>query len=367
VNMTISKSRRDRGRSGIARSIAGCFGFCSTVLGPAVISPALAGPIAAGVLLGTATGSPAQSGPLQARASLQREEIALGDSVVYQITIDGVTSAPPPTLPSSLDYAVKFLGGMNNSMQSFTIVNGRRTEQNTLSYVLQWEITPSREGTINIQPVQIDINGKKLDVPAQRVTVKAAMEHPDYSLTLELDKTEAYVGEPIRARLVWMVGRQATLPTVRGPDGGDRFDIAALDPRPAANRNAPMQGEQYQQVPFLGGAAIIRREVRRVRGNSTSAWIIELAITPRQAGQLEIDPYTMVFEAVGGNGPRGLFDFPGDRRERVVVASQPISLRVKPLPETGRPADFSGLVGEFTMSAAAGNKEANVGGNRSGR
>jgi hypothetical protein len=62
---------------------------------------------------------------------------------------------------------------------------------------------------------------------------------------------------------------------------------------------------------------------------------------------------------------RGMFDdfFSGSRYQyqRFSTQSKPLSLKVQPLPESGRPADFYGLVGQYTISAEASPVKVNVG------
>jgi hypothetical protein len=72
----------------------------------------------------------------------------------------------------------------------------------------------------------------------------------------------------------------------------------------------------------------------------------------------------MVFDAVVGQREKSFFDAPWDNRsvtQRTVIATNAVSLHVKPLPTEGRPANFNGLIGDFTLTAASPTTEAAVG------
>src|SRR5437868_1283071 len=100
-----------------------------------------------------------------ARASLDRTQARMGETVALTITVDGLQQAAPPDLsPLSGDFAV--LGSSTNS--SLSIVNGQRTLRTEFGVALR----PNHPGTITIPP---------LDVAGQRTA----------PLTLQVDATSA--------------------------------------------------------------------------------------------------------------------------------------------------------------------------------
>ena len=81
---------------------------------------------------------------------------------------------------------------------------------------------------------------------------------------------------------------------------------------------------------------------------------VKYALLPAKAGGYEIQPAQMSMEVLASRRRTGrsLFDdpfstFSGGRPAK--VASEVLQLQVNPLPENGKPADFSGLVGKFKM------------------
>lgn len=299
----------------------------------------------------------------QVTVALSAESVELGDSLIYQLTVDGVSSADPPTGMNAGSAKVDFLGGHDESSRSIMTINGRTTETSVLRYIMQWRVTPDRKGPGAVEGFSLDVAGQKINVPRAEFNVVEARPNPNFTLMLEADTTSAYVGEPIRMRLVWLLGNNVRSASFSGPDGDTDFDVAALDPRSPQVRGRPLQqGEPYNAVPFLNGEAIITRSQIEQGGRVVPRFIMDLVVTPRRAGKLEIGPYRVAMDEIVGQRTRSLFDaFMDDRTKRSVVTSNTLTLDVKLLPTDGRPADFGGLVGVFSIESKAGNTEANVG------
>ncbi|MGH7243842.1 MAG: BatD family protein [Phycisphaerales bacterium] len=305
---------------------------------------------------------PAAVKPPEVTVALSDDTVELGDSLVYQITIDGVSSADPPTLPGAGGAKVDFLGGHDESSRSIMTINGRTTENSVLRYIMQWRITPDRKGPGAVEGFTLDVGGHKTNVPRVQFNVNEPKPNPNFKLTLESDATTAYVGEPIRMRLVWLLGNNVQSASFSGSDGGSNFDIAAIDPRgPQSRGKQLLQNEPYRPVPFLNGEAIITQSQSEFGGRAVPRFTMDLVVTPRKAGKIEVGPFRIALDEVVGR--RSMMDslFSGNNTKRSVVTSNALTLDVKPLPTEGKPADFGGLVGVFTVDTKAGNTEANVG------
>src|SRR5262249_45462710 len=73
-----------------------------------------------------------------------------------------------------------------------------------------------------------------------------------------------------------------------------------------------------------------------------------------RAGSVTVGPATMSMTMVSQRAaPRHGFFLGGAMREPVELSSQPVVLDVLPLPEQGKPADFSGAVGRFALEVRA--------------
>lgn len=306
-----------------------------------------------------------QSPVVQAAVAISSSSIDLGDSIIYQITLDGVSSAEPPTLPESDEYSASFIGGHDESSRSVMTINGKTTETSTLRYIMQWRVTPSKAGIVTVPAFSFDVNGQSLKAQRARFTVTEGTDNPNFKLRLEPTKTDGYVGEPIHFRLVWELRGNPRSAAFTGPDGGKEFDVQAIDPRdPQSRSRQNPRSDQFPVVPFLNSEAVLTRTQVTVDGQSIPAFVMDLVVTPRVAGKIQVGPFRVVVDEVVGQRARSPFDSlfdDGTRNKRSVVSSNTVTLDIRPVPTEGKPADFAGLVGVYSIDASADNAEANVG------
>ncbi|RMG65397.1 MAG: protein BatD [Calditrichaeota bacterium] len=117
-----------------------------------------------------------------------------------------------------------------------------------------------------------------------------------------------------------------------------------------------------EEYPLSGEATITREIVDGVQYNV--AEIKRLALFPNKTGKLTIPPVTITVDAVVPQASRdpfdlfdNFFDNPFGKVIRRRIVSNPVTIQVKPLPEAGKPADFSGLVGDFRITSSLDKKE----------
>lgn len=131
---------------------------------------------------------------------------------------------------------------------------------------------------------------------------------------------------------------------------------------------------QVSERPSFGGEGFtVQRTARPTEANREidgiqyGCFVYRTAITAAKAGPLEIPPATLAGRVqVPVSAPPGVDDFFGSmmrnfamNEERPVeIPTDSVEIDVKPLPKEGKPADFSGAVGEFTIQASASPKKA---------
>lgn len=105
------------------------------------------------------------------RASVDANEIELGDSVTYTLEATSTTSDPPsdPRLPAPQGFTVVDRGTAPTHMVS--IINGRRSDKHGLT--ASWTLRADRLGIYTIGPATIALGGGRRSASAQRVTVVA--------------------------------------------------------------------------------------------------------------------------------------------------------------------------------------------------
>ncbi|HTQ02548.1 MAG TPA: BatD family protein [Polyangiaceae bacterium] len=192
--------------------------------------------------------------------------------------------------------------------------------------------------------------------------------------SLGLPKGPLYVGEsvPVTLRAYFSAGTGVTLtgaPTVNSPD----FTLSLGD---AAQGHTTISGEPYLAVTWKGRLSPVKAGHYELELEipSTLEW---RAAPVRSAAAPDSDPFGDVFGDLDGLGMNGDpfaamqqhmqrlmnqamqdFDTGPLQKRSLTLQSKPVALEIEPLPAAGRPANFSGAVGHFTLETSV--REPNV-------
>ena len=226
--------------------------------------------------------------------------------------------------PDFRDFNV--LSGPNQGFQT-TIVNGRMSQETSISYRLQ----AKRTGTLTIGPASITVNGSTLRTSPLQIKVVKGQGNPqdgtpEVFIVARLEQEEAYLGQQLVLDYVLSA----------------RVDVEAL----TAVSESSYEGFYSREIHQYDTRAV--RELHN--GTQYVTRILKrVVLYPQQTGTLTIDPLNIVVGVpVPGQRSRGFFSRPELRR--LPVASEPIQLTIKPLPEP-KPDNFSGITGNFSMRA----------------
>lgn len=200
------------------------------------------------------------------------------------------------------------------------------------SYVLQ----PRRPGKLRIGSATIQgvVDRVKRSFRTQPLEITVLEQKPgkkgggapDYFVQASLDVQEAYLGQQVILEYTLFTTVEVqNFNMVEESQYLDFYaeDLSGVDPR--VNREIFNGREYYSQV------------------------LKRLALYPQKVGSLTIQPASMQLGIVT-EADAGSFFFGGDVK-RVGVSTEPLTLRVKPLPP-GAPVSFSGAVGTFSFEAS---------------
>lgn len=310
--------------------------------------------------------SPAQE--LRAEAVVEKLQVYVGESFVLQVQIKGSETPEKPSLAGLIDFNVRELGGQQNSSQSVTIINGRMNRVSSKGYVFSYRLTPKRTGSLRIPAITVKAEGTELRTEPLTIQARTPSETDDFKLRISLSASKAYVGQPVTMTVTWYVGKDVNDFSFNVPVlADDRFDIASLDPAVDPNR----QGD-FIRIDLGDDQAIAQRDQGDLDERTFTTLRFQKVLIPKQAGRIAFPQATVSCQSRSlrrGRG-RGLFDdFFGDpfgmiRRETIetiVVPANPVTLQVDDLPSAGRPINFNGLVGRYSVEAEATPTEVNVG------
>lgn len=281
------------------------------------------------------------------RAYIQPERAQTGQVVTYVITVQNgtVQSLPQLRLPAQI--------GMNSGVSTSQNIE-IRGNQRVFATQLAWGVAGTEPGEFVIPPQEVLVNGEILKTNEVRITVTEAPVVPgaggpeDASTPLfqiEVGKTEFYQGELVPVSASLFVPRSVRL---------RRVGLIDVDKTDFAIARFPQQADQTETV--INGVGYIVITYRSV-------------LSALQAGELKVGPASceLLYE-VDDEDPRGMRRslpfgmFMGNTEtKKQVVKSQDVKVKVLPLPSEGKPANFSGAVGDFTLSATATPNELTVG------
>lgn len=323
----------------------------------------------------------AQPGQYVLQARLEPQSVQVGEVVLYILTITYTGQEPPDPTPPSFD-AARVRGWSRagtQSMSQTTIVQGRMTQINTLEY--RYTFMPTREGTVVLPAASITVGGE--EHRSNTVTLNVSTGPPPVALPPEL---EGRIEDPVvagdRELQRALRGALFILPMVENsnPYAGQQvlvsyhlcIDAEALSKAGLARSLAPRNAQVPEMAQFLKEDVYeLPQQLRftdRTIGNRTyaTAPLYQVAVTPTKAGTLVAEPFVLellVRDSRRGarGGPFSLLDddpfFPpsflgGAGWVTVVARSKELQFDVRPLPDEGRPADFTGAVGDFEITGA---------------
>ncbi|MFC1843578.1 BatD family protein [Thermodesulfobacteriota bacterium] len=301
------------------------------------------------------------------QAQVDKQEVAVGESFLLQIKIEGDDSPSEPDLAGLQDFTVQPRGGGQNNRESITIINGKMNRISEHGYVFRYALTPKRDGMLTIPALAITAAGKTL--LSQPITIKVAkpVQTDEFILRQNLSEIQCYVGQPLVYTVVWYVNRNIE---------EFQFLLPVLDDQRFENVDFPedrnYSGQDAIVINLDGSKAVVRQGKT---GQHITVTLRRILI-PMEPGVYSLEPASVASRVVTGyrqqrGGQPGslfndrFFDNMFGRRQPVskqfLTQSPSLQLKVLPLPDENRPQDFSGLVGQYSLAAEASPTEVNVG------
>jgi hypothetical protein len=285
-------------------------------------------------------------------ATVNKTQVGVGEQFEVDFTIYG--SGSHFTAPDFS--AFQFISGPNVAVGE---ENG--TSKITYGYVLQ----ATKEGTFNITAAAIVVNGHTLltnqlkikvqgHAPPQQVQqtqVPKSTPHQDDNdsegandpsksvfIKAEVNKTNVYTGQQIIVRYKLYT----------------RMDIAGGQPDKAPDLNG-----FWSQDIINKNQKAANWTSETYKGLRYSVVVIkQTAIFPQHPGDLTIDPLAMTFIVRKRNEKRVFNNAFGNYEDvKYQTKSAPVTIHAMPLPTEGKPADFSGAVGNYSVYTDVDKKE----------
>ncbi|CAM2065594.1 Protein BatD [Sulfidibacter corallicola] len=274
--------------------------------------------------------------------SIAPREVGLNELVQFTIQVEGGPRGRAPNFPNGFELGDFELAQRrpSTSMQT-TIVNGKVTSTNSYTYLLR----PTKKGTFELPSQAVQVAGKTFQSPKTQISVKDEVrnlrstrsrspidsfqndrrnqrqQQAEIFAEMSTSKSEYFIGEPIAFQVkifrtpgvnISSNGSSMSLPDFRD------FWVEEVD------------RETWQDT--------VIRDSKRYEVDI----LAERLLYANKTGKLTVDPTE--FELAVSVGRSFFADW-----QRVRRSTNALELTIKPLPAEGKPANFTGLVGSFSV------------------
>lgn len=272
------------------------------------------------------------------RATLSKNSLGINERVRIDFIMDkdGDNFIPPEF------ENFRVVAGPSQSIKN-SWVNGKRSYSKTYTYFL----SPIEKGNFKIGQASVEVDGEIYKTLILNVEVTSAVEIPvnpndpsyiadnNIHLVAEVSKTNPYLNEPISIvyKLYWKPDLGITNPRELDAPRYVNFWSKNIDNTPIAE-NGTYKGEAYRY-------AVMRKTV----------------LYPQKTGELSIEPLVYDIAVQVPSNRRDIFGQVLSNTVNKTVSAGKVKINVRPLPNLGRPDNFSGAVGNFDLLVNTTKKE----------
>jgi BatD DUF11 like domain len=322
-------------------------------------------------------------------AQASSKEMGKTDYVQVQFVIENAKQIENVQTPDFPDFTI--VEGPNQS-SGMSITNGNMSQYKGIIFLLQ----PKKTGTLTIKPATAMVDGQLMHSNALQIIVHnqgtqgnsktptfGPLPDPswptaqppvdmdevvkpgenvddkirkNFFIKVEVSKMDCYLGEPIVATYKLYARLHSDSRVTRHPslNGFSVYDM--IDP-----------SDDHVSVEKINGKNFSVHTIRKTQ------------LIPLQPGDITLDPVQLdnniyLIKADAGSekktnqGMGSLLDrlFEPEVNgtpftQHIVMESKPVTIHVRPLPEEGKPADFNGAVGKYTIHSSLDAKEVDTG------
>lgn len=270
-----------------------------------------------------------------AKASKKKLGINERLRIDFEMNKDGDNFSPPDFSNFS---SVGPQQSVNNSW-----INGVRSFKKTYSYFL----TPKKRGVFTIGQSSITIDGEVYKTVPIKIEITAAVDKPkdpndpnyiaseNIHLVAEISNTNPYLNEAITVLYKLYVSPSIAVDNINELDIPRYNDFWSqnINTQGSKVQNGTYKGEDYRYLVY-------RKAV----------------LYPQKTGKLNIEPLSLDLAMRVPTNRRDIFGNRQMTRVNRTVSAGNRTINVKPLPEEGKPNDFTGAVGDFDFNVFASKK-----------
>lgn len=287
----------------------------------------------------------------QVQALLDANRIATGEGASLTIQVTGGQPVHPE-IPQVPGLIIDF----QSQNQMFSVINGVTTQ--TVSYT--YLVGSQTAGEYTIPSFIVKVDGSTLSTAPQQLTVyddgsvkpdpqakNPGQEDPKRwgRMTVALampDRQDIYLGEiaPVRIQAWFPMDARVQLNSAIQPESGS-YTLHHVNNQPQQTVETK-DGESFRVLTWFGGISATKAGAQSVKLS------MKVTVARPDSSQPLLRPRPTASSAFAPFGRTANTRF---SEKEITLISEDMSLQVKPLPEEGKPVDFSGAVGEFAFDA----------------
>jgi hypothetical protein len=325
---------------------------------------------------------------------VDRQQVYLGESVIYNVTVNHVEDPSAPSLDGFDDFHVESVGQQSLNSQQITIINGRRSQIIRRGMLFQYRLTPRTAGAVTIPAPTATVDGEEITGRAIPISVVAAEEQDIVILEVSSDRTTVY---PLQTFTVTLKLRVRELPgelSERSPlsvqeDQPVRLTAPWLDDENLLVGIEPLKSWREVLEPLAGGSSRGRFDGLQINdigsqsafsffgGNRKAVFLPKsktISRTLEDGTDFEYQEYTLqrsfhsqtpgdyTFAPCNIKGTFGTaFDGQSLDGTEIYAVSDSVAVTVKNVPVDGQPPTYIGGIGKFEISSDVTPRSAAVG------
>ena len=315
----------------------------------ALIAGSALGKAVAAVALCLAASATSAAAEPTVRLELDSFDAYVNETVLAQIVVEDFSRVQPPEFPDLRNCSVQYVGP-SSSMQ---IVNGVMSRSQTYTFQLR----PREPGVLKIPAIDIIVDGKLMRTEPASLRVVDSSERP--SIATNADGVPVLLAEASCRETRLYVGQRAVF----------QLDIFIKPATVNGQFLSPeamwglVEGANSGIGPFAGRPSSKRRQLTLDDGATANFYEYTLhgAVDLNNPGTVDFDGLTIAIQYPIRFARDFFGDLRVDRARLERIRPEITAPDVLPLPDEGRPADFSGAVGRYEIQVATDNDEVRVG------
>ncbi len=283
-----------------------------------------------------------------AQLRVSRGPYHVGLPMELQVHVSGFNREPEPTCDAQEPKGggLQFVALIPNVSTQITMVNGRTTRTESVTFICQYQFTPRNSGSHRFTPFRVTQGQLSVETTPYSIEAETLRPDPKLKLRVKLPDTPVFVGQQVPVAIEWWVDDRLQQSiqdyTIRSElfESPDTFRFLPPSQQSGGQQTLNVQtGRGPIQLPA-------RAEERALGGDRYVVITSDRTLVPLEVGQFELDGATVNANEVT-SWRRDLF---GGRRPSAVrpIFAQDVgrTLVVKPPPVEGQPESFAGAIGE---------------------